>query len=138
MSLKELKDRRPFTGFVAYYNDGKIIKERENFDSKVLSKKCATNWAEIDREKLIKLELVWENQPKGFITRAPTENSFNTSYTLNPQDWFFSQKGYYDLGDRHVVVVARNIGYVTDGIINILSVVEKSGVVHMYRRTVAQ
>jgi len=135
MPPKELKSRKPYTGFVAYYESGKIIKERESFYSKSLDKKCATNWAEIDKEKLIKLELIWQGQSKGFVSRAPSEQSFNkTAFT--PQDWFFSQKGYYDLGSRQVSVIARNIGYVENGIINVLSVIENSGVVQMCQRAV--
>lgn len=131
---EKLKSRRPYTGFIAYYGENKVIKEREDFFSKKLDKKCATNWAEIDKEKLTKLELIWNDQPKGFISKTPVKNSFNTSHTLSPQNWFFSQKGYYDLGNRNIIVVARNIGYIENGIINILSVVEQSGIVQIYSR----
>ena len=138
MSPRELKSRKPFTGFVAYYDDGKVVKERENFFSIKLNKKCATSWAEIDKDKLVRLDLVWNDQPKGSILKNPSEDSFNKSHVLSPQDWFFSQKGYYDLNTRVIRVVARNIGYIEDGIVNILSVVEDSGVVQMYRRKATQ
>jgi hypothetical protein len=127
------KKRSLFTGFVAYYDDGKIVKEREDYFSKALNKKCATNWAEIDKDKLSKLEIVWRDEIKGFLSKAPTADSFNTN-PLQPQDWFFSQKGYFDLGPRQIIVVARNIGYVESGIVNILSVIEATGIVHIYRR----
>jgi hypothetical protein len=133
MSLKELKNPKPFSGFVAYYDDGTIIKEREDFFSKKLTKKCSTNWAEIDRERLVKLELLWNDESKGFISKIPSENSFNNC-TINPQDWFFSQKGYFDLGGKKIIVVARNIGYVNSGILHIFSVVELTGFVQVSHR----
>jgi len=133
---KSLRNRSPFTGFVAYYDDGKVVKERENFFSKKLDKKCATSWAEIDKNKLVRLEIVWHDQVKGHILKQPSADSFNESYTLSPQDWFFSQKGYYDLNTRVIRVIARNIGYIENGIANVLSVVEESGVVQMYRKKV--
>jgi len=131
---KKLKSHKPFTGFIAYYDNGKIIKEHEDFFSKKLNKKCATNWAEIDKNKLIKLELIWQDTPKGYITKSPSEQSFNKTYTLNPQDWFFSQKGYFDLNTRQIIVIARNIGYIESGIVNILSAIEQTGIVQIYSR----
>jgi hypothetical protein len=136
MPLKSLENRKFHNGFIAYYSDGKVIKERENFFSKVLNKKCSTNWAEIDKSKLVKLELVWQNQVKGYITCTPHPDAFNTKYTLSPQDWFFSHNGYFDLGSKSIVVVARNIGYTENGYTNILSVAEQTGIIRIHGRPI--
>jgi len=133
-SLENLEYRKPFNGFIAYYSDGKIIREREDYFSKVLNKKCSTNWAEIDKNKLIKLELIWQNQVKGYISCNPSADAFNTKYTLSPQDWFFSHNGYFDLGSKNIIVVARNIGYTENGYTNILSVAEQTGIVRIHGR----
>lgn len=125
-----------FTGFIAYYDDGKVIKERENFQSKKLNKKLATNWAEINKNKLIALELVWKNQTKVRIDKIPPKETQAPYKDIKADEWFFSQKGYVDMGSRDIVVIARNIGYIKDGIINITSVDEKTGIIKMYSRAV--
>jgi hypothetical protein len=134
MSPKEPRGRKPFTGFIAYYANGRLIKERESFFSKKLNKDLATNWAEIDKEQLISLELVWRDEPKARIDKKPSSSGFNKSKEIAPANWFFSQKGYMNMGTRKIQVVARNIGYIDDGIINIISVVEETGVVLISRR----
>ena len=134
MPPKELKDHSPFSGFIAHYETGKAIKEVENFFSKKLNKPCATNWAEIEKRLLCKIELYWNDSLKGVITKEPSKNSFNTDHVLAPSDWFFSQKGYFDLGSRTIKVIARNIGYVKDSVTHILSVNEDTGIVHISQR----
>ena len=94
------------------------------FYSKKLKKKCGTNWAEIDKEKLFSLELVWKGQTKIKIEKPSCSVHKND---LNPEDWFFSQNGYMDMGTRKIIVLARNIGFKEDGHIFITSVFEKSG-----------
>ena len=128
--------KKEFTGFVAYYDDGKVIKERENFQSKKLNRKLATNWAEINKNKLIALELQWKNQVKARIDKVPPKKAEAPYKVLKPSDWFFSQKGYIDMGSRQIVIIARNIGYIKDDIINITSVDEKTGIIKMYSRAV--
>ena len=123
---EEIKDK-PFTGFVAYYNDGKVIHERENFFSDKLKKQCATSWAELCLEKLVALELVWKDASKIKLTKD--EYPF-----LKASDWYFSQTGYMDMSSRKIIVISRNIGYVKDGIINIYSVAENTGIVKSAQR----
>ena len=115
-----------FTGFIAYYNN-KIIKEKENFFSIKLNRKCATSWAEIDKDKLIALELVWNDEPKIKITKEDYPH-------IKPSDWFFSQYGYFDLTTRVVKVVARNIGYVKDELLIVYSINEENGVIKVEHR----
>jgi len=127
------RNTNSYTGFVAHYTNGRVVYERENYDSKKLKKKCATNWAEIDRNKLVAMEMFWHGQLKARIEKDPSSDP-NRKNILGPSEWFFSQKGYFDMGTRKITVVARNIGYVQDGIIHITSVVEKTGTVQMYDR----
>jgi hypothetical protein len=134
MSLKELINRKPFTGFVAHFSNGKSVKEREFFFSKKLNKNLATNWAELDKNLLIRLDLIWNDQLKAQIDKVPTPSSFNKGKALSPGDWFFSQKGYLDMGTRKIKVISRNIGYIEDGILNIISVQEETGALQMTRR----
>ncbi len=133
MSPKEYpgKDKKPFTGLLAYYDNGKIIKERENYFSTKLNKECATNWGEIDKSKLVALELVWQGSSKIRIDKTPADKSH---HILEPSDWFFSQNGYSDMGSRSISVVARNIGYVENSILTIFKVLEESGVLQISSR----
>lgn len=129
MSPKEssINSHKEYTGFLAHYDDGRVIKERENYHSKKLKRKCATNWLEINKDKLTALELVWHGQSKAKIEKeCPKESDRGT---LKPSQWFFSHYGYMDLSKRQIVVVARNIGYVKDGVVNMISVNELTGVV---------
>lgn len=131
------KNKKPFSGFIAYYSNGKVVHERENYFSRLRNKKCATNWGEIDKGALIKLELYWKDELKGFITKESLSNSFNPSPITSPNNWFFSQKGYFDLGSRNIIVVSRNIGYIADGVARVLSVLEDSGIVQIYSKKAA-
>lgn len=133
MSPKEFpgKSKKSFTGFIAYYEHGKTVKERENYFSKKLNKECATNWCEIDKNKLIALELVWRGSSKVKIDKVPSDKSH---HPLSPEDWFFSQNGYFDLGSKSITVVARNIGYKENGIIAIFKVEEENGIIQISSR----
>lgn len=124
---------KPYTGFVAHYNSGRIIKEREDFFSKKLNRKCSTNWAEIDRDKLVSLELFWQDILKAHIDKIPIEESFN-KIALQPTDWFFSQNGCFNLTSRKITVIARNIGYTENGIQHIISVREDTGIIRVFDR----
>lgn len=117
MSQKENK----FTGFVAYYSNGKKIKEKENYLSKKLGKKMATNWAEIDKEKLSALELMWNGESKIKIDKKDYPH-------ITPNDWFFSQTGVFDMDKQKVIVVGRNIGYRKEDIIQVYTVIEDIGI----------
>lgn len=134
MPLKDAADKN-FTGFVAHYSNGRTVFEKENYFSKKLSKKCATNWAEIDKEKLVRLELMWKGKIKAAISRTP-DGDPHRSKEIGSGDWFFSQKGYFDLATHKVVVISRNIGYVDGNIAHITSVVEETGVVQFYTRAI--
>jgi len=126
MPLKEelLKRKESFTGFVIIYDDGSKIYEKENYFSKKLNKKCATNWAEIDKSKISSLELHWKGACKALINKIPTNDPVKK---LEAKDWFFSHRGYQDMGTRKIKVISRNIGYINDNILYITSVLEDTG-----------
>ena len=132
MSRKELSINKEYTGFLAHYDDGRIIKEQEDFYSKKFKKKCATNWAEIDKKRLVALELVWKGKSKAKIEKQNPTDSHRGD--LSPDQWFFSQYGYMDMAKRNITVVARNIGWIKDGIINVTSVNEDTGTITMSTR----
>ena len=127
MYQREKPINKPFTGFVACYDDGKRIQERENFFSDKLNKQCSTNWAEICREKLSSMELLWNGISKIKIDKINYPH-------IKPSDWYFSQTGYMDLISKNIVVVSRNIGYRKDGILNIFYVEENTGIVKSAQR----
>jgi hypothetical protein len=114
------KENNKFTGFIAHYNN-KTIVEKENFYSKKLNKNCATNWAEVDKNKLIALEIIWHG--KSIIKIDKKDYSH-----IKPEDWFFTQTGIYNIKDRKIRVLARNIGYKKDKITQVYSVEEETGI----------
>jgi hypothetical protein len=118
MLQKELKNN--FTGFIAHYNNGKSVKEKEDYFSKLLKKVCATNWAEVDKEKLVALELVWKNQSKININIKDYPH-------IKPSDWFFTQTAFFEMKSRKTVIISRNIGYKKDNITQVYSVEESNG-----------
>lgn len=118
MSLKEYTK---FTGFLAYYSDDLIVKEKENYFSKKLNKNCATNWAEIDKTRLVALELLWLGQSKIKIDKK--EYPF-----IKPEDWFFTHSGMYNMKNRNITVISRNIGFKKDNITQVYSVDEETGI----------
>jgi hypothetical protein len=121
---KFLRDHNNFTGFVVTYNNGKKIYQKENYYSKNLNKRCNTNWAEIEKDKIEILELFWKGESKAKISKAPSEMHEDE---LSENDWFFSHNGYIDMGTRKIKVISRNIGYKIDKILHIISVIEDSG-----------
>jgi len=124
---------KKYSGFIAHYANGKTVKERENYFSTKLNKKCATNWSEIDKENLVALELIWNDNSKFKLT---IEDIKEKHPDFVPSDWFFSQSGYFDMHSRKITVVSRNIGYIKDGVVNITSVNETSGNIRIYMRAV--
>jgi len=126
MPQREVKSNK-FSGFIAYYDNGKVVKEKELFYSTILKRNLATNWAEIKKERLNKLELHWNGNFKVSVSKE--EFPF-----INPEDWFFSHSGAMDLKNRKVQVVSRNIGYKKDGILQIFSVYEVTGIVRIHSR----
>ena len=111
---------RNFTGFIAYYEDGKSVKEKENYFSKTLKKNCATNWAEINKEKLVALELFWRGQSIIKIDKSEHPE-------ITPNDWFFTQSAIFEMKNRKLTILSRNIGYKKGNILQIFSVEETSG-----------
>jgi hypothetical protein len=117
MLQKELN----LTGFIAHYANGSIVKEKENYTNKKLQKKCATNWSEIDKNQLVALELLWHGKSIIKIDKKDYPH-------IKPEDWFFTQTGIFELKDRKVKVLARNIGFNKDKIIQVYSVEEETGI----------
>ena len=117
-----------FTGFLITYESGSKIYEKENYFSKKLNKKCATNWAEIDKSKISSLELLWNGESKAIIHKKASDVH---TKDLGASDWYFSHKAYLNMGDRKVVIISRNIGYIEDNILHITSVQEKTGEISM-------
>lgn len=117
MSQKELS----FTGFIAHYANKSLVKEKENYYSNKLKKKCATNWSEIDKNQLVALELLWEGKSIIKIDQKSYPH-------IKSENWFFTQTGIYDLKERKVKVLARNIGFKKDKIIQVYSVEEETGI----------
>jgi hypothetical protein len=126
MPLREelLKRKESFTGFLVTYADGSKVYEKENYFSKRLNKKCATNWSEIDRSKISSLELLWNGANKAIINKVSTSDP---EIRLEAKDWFFSHRGYLDMGTRKIKIISRNIGYIKDNILYITSIVEDTG-----------
>lgn len=130
----ELPRRDPNnTGFVVIYGDGSKIYEKENYFSKKLNKKCATNWAEIDKSKISSLQIYWRGELKETIQKAPSDTH---AKELGANDWFFSHKGYMDMATRKVKVISRNIGFIENNILYIISVMEETGEVLRSTRAV--
>jgi hypothetical protein len=126
MPLREelLRHSESFTGFIVKYDNGNKIYEKENYFSKKLNKKCATNWAEIDKSKISSLEIHWRGTCMATIYKVSSDTHSNI---LEAKDWFFSHRGYLDMGTRKIIIIARNIGYIENNILHITSVVEDTG-----------
>jgi hypothetical protein len=121
------RDRNQFTGFVAVCDNELKIYEKESYFSKKLNKKCATNWVEIDKNKITSLELHWNGVCKVKIDKTPSDTH---KKELMAKDWFFSHQGCLDMGTRKIKILSRNIGYIEDNILYITSVVEDTGEVY--------
>jgi hypothetical protein len=119
-----LKRNNNVTGFVVTYEDGTKIIEKENYFSKKLNKKCATNWAEIDKSKIASLQIYWRGELMETIQKSPSDTHTNQ---LEANDWFFSHKGYMDMASRSVKIISRNIGFIENNILHITSIMEDTG-----------
>lgn len=125
------KHHESFTGFVVIYDNGSKVYEKENYFSKKLNKKCATNWTEIDKSKISTIELHWKGSCKATLSKGPSDTH---KKALEAKDWFFSHGGYLDMGTQKVIVISRNIGFIEDNILYITSVEEKTGKVSITTR----
>lgn len=110
-----------FTGFIATYSNGKKVRQKEDYISRKLKKKMATNWAEIDKYKLQSLELVWNGESKIKIDKKEYPH-------IKPDDWFFSHTAIFDMDKQKIVIVGRNIGYKKDDIIQVYTIIEENGI----------
>ena len=109
-----------FIGFVAYYEGGRRVKEREHFYSKVLKKQCATNWAEVALTQVVSLEIVWKGVSKIKISKADNPH-------IKPDDWYFSHSAYMDMASSVPKTLTRNIGYRKGKILYLYAVNEETG-----------
>lgn len=96
------------------------VREKENYFSKELKKICATNWAEINKEKLVALELFWHGQSIIKINKADYPE-------MTADDWFFTQSAIFEMKNRKLTILSRNIGYKKGDITQVYSVEEASG-----------
>jgi hypothetical protein len=110
-----------FTGFVAYYSAKKAVLEKENYLDKKTGQKKATNWSEIDKSKLNALELLWRGESKIKIDKKDHPH-------IGPDDWFFTHTAYFDMAKQRITIVGRNIGYRKNGILQVYTVVEDTGI----------
>jgi hypothetical protein len=111
---------KDFTGFLAEYDDGKLVREKNHFFSKLLDRQCATNWAEISLKKLVSLELFWKGDSKIKITKDEHPH-------IEHSDWFFSHSAVVDASSPTPKIISRNIGYREDGILYVFMVDESTG-----------
>jgi len=110
-----------FSGFVATYEDGVSVLEREGYHSEKTRRLMATSWPEVDTEKLASVTIYWNGQKKHTVSKSDHPH-------MKPQDWFFSQTGYMDIKRHTVLVVARNLGYRgNDNLLHIVSIQEEDG-----------
>lgn len=121
--VEKNKPPESFTGFVATFEDGTSVLEREGYHSEKLRRPMATSWPEIDRARITRLDLYWHGQKKATVSKSEQPH-------LDADGWFFSQTGYMDVSRHTVVVIARNIGFRgKDGMLYVTSVRESDGAV---------
>jgi len=121
------KENKRFTGFVAFYKDGNEVREKNNYFSSKTKRKKATNWHEVDKDKIVALEIFWKGQPKIRIDKDDHPD-------LKPSDWFFSHFGCLDMNTHETKVISRNIGFIKGDILTVYCVVEETGVVKVEHR----
>lgn len=110
------------------YKDGTVVPERENYHSERLRRKMATNWLEVDKASIERLEIHWRGSKMASIKKADHPD-------ITPSDWFFSHTGCLDMATHSVRVVARNIGYKDrSGLTNVISIRESDGTMRGYTR----
>jgi hypothetical protein len=124
MSLKEGKEnKKNFTGFEVIYKNGKKIYEKNNYYSRKLKKKCATNWREIEKEKIKSLRLYWNGEIKVQIDKENNE----LHKEIKSENWYFSHTGYFDTSINKIKIISRNIGYKEDNLLYLFKVMEDTG-----------
>jgi hypothetical protein len=112
-----------FTGFLATYDDGTTVLEREGYHSEKTRRLMATSWPEIDLDRLSVVDLYWHGTKKATVSKSEHPD-------MKPSDWFFSQTGYMDLMKHAVAVIGRNVGYRgEDGLLYVTTVNELDGAI---------
>jgi len=116
-----------FTGLVATYDDGKLVREKNHFYSKLLGRQCATNWGEIALKKVVSLELYWRGESKIKISKEDKP-------LISHEDWYFTHSAIMDAVSPKPKICSRNIGYKNDGILYLYSVDEDTGALKVQNR----
>jgi len=119
------------TGFVARYWSGEAIFER-NGAPDAAGRIRATNWAEVDLEKVDRLELWWNGEPRAIIDRSDALIDLNPADLENHllqgtpiTDWVFFHSGISD--GNQTSIQSRSIGFVVNGTRYLATVDEKTG-----------
>ena len=116
------KDKPAHHGLVAHLMDGSSVLEKNNYYSDTLQKRLATNWAEIPKDLIAALELLWKGTS---ILKLRAQDIPDGGI----DSWCFSHTGAIDLanGNNTPIIVSRNIGYEKDGIVTMYRVNEETG-----------
>lgn len=94
------------------------MQEKNNFWSERHQKVSATNWLDIDKDRIKTLQLFWKGKVRVSLCKED----------CSPEKWWFSHTGSLQTsGDSRVVIVSRNIGYIREGRRYIYRVLEESG-----------
>ena len=102
------------TGFIAYQEDGVVIRERNMFLDDSLGKECATNWHHVDKSQLSILELWWQGKlAYRLIKNHPS------------QQWLFYHTACHDKSGLRII--SRNIGLTSPSGKLLVSVDETTG-----------
>jgi len=122
ISRSSARPARPISnikhGFLVTYEDGTEVQEKNNFWSERHQKVSATNWLDIDKDRIKTLQLFWKGKVRVSLCKED----------CSPEKWWFSHTGSLQTsGDSRVVIVSRNIGYIREGRRYIYRVMEESG-----------
>jgi hypothetical protein len=97
---------------------GKVVWEKNNYWSDKQRKILATNWSEIDKDKIEAMALYWKGRLALYLTKAEHL----------PDKWVFSHTGMLQTGvSQNVQIVSRNIGFERGGIRYMFRVSEADG-----------
>ena len=126
MSLQ--RSNNTHTGFVAHYESGSQKLELDYFINREGERK-ATNWYEVNLEKLQTLELLWHGESKVRVSKEDIPG-------INPEDWYFTCSGTADIANPDKpIIIARNIGYRKGKILFLFTVEEDTGNVRTHTRS---
>lgn len=115
------------TGFIAHYESGSSKKELDYYVGKD-GKLKATNWHEVNLDKLTALELVWRGESKITIRKEDHPG-------IKQGDWYFTCSGTVDIKNPdRPTIIARNIGYRVGNILHLFTVEEASGILRAHTR----